>query len=91
LKQQTAARGSASNEPLFTFDFPEKIGRRDFKNPGKASPLLFHFGVRRDGRSLTLSTLAVSACHMVASGYANSVELYSPKSRLMSARSLPTS
>jgi hypothetical protein len=35
---------------LFTLDFQKRSAAPDFKNPGKASPLLFHFGVRRAGR-----------------------------------------
>jgi hypothetical protein len=51
----------------------------NFKNLGKASRLLFHFGVRRAGalrsstKSLTLSTVAVSPCHTVTNGNAKSV------------------
>jgi hypothetical protein len=39
--------GCASNEPPFDFDFQKRSVAPDFKNPGKAPPLLFHFGLQR--------------------------------------------
>jgi hypothetical protein len=49
LKQQTTALDARRTSFLFV-RFSENSAHPDFKNPGKASPLLFHFGVRRAGR-----------------------------------------